>query len=451
MTDKEQKIKWLFFDAGSTLIDESAVYRLRLEKIAGSAGVPADTVVRKAREIYQQDRKGDYAVAEYYGVELPSWEKEHEVPFPDAEGVLKRLSGKYKIGIIANQSPGTSGRLEAFGLLKYIDIVVASAEEGISKPDRRIFITALERAGCTAEDCFMIGDRIDNDIIPAKDIGMKTIWVRQGFGGMWVIRSDDELPNFIANDLNEVVEIIDGYENSGSLLETTMNTRDLGGHLCKDGIMTKPFRILRSDKQNYPSKKDIAFLMEKGITTIIDVREEDVVRSSPSGFEDLDGFNYYNFPIKEGGKVPGSVEEVPESYMRIAKSPALKDIFTLIAEAGTGVMYNCSAGKDRTGVITAILLMLCGVSEDEIVADYMLTKEYNKERFKMAAIHHPDLDINIIIPRESYILDFMKLFNEEFGDARGYLKSIGVSEETCGRLTGILKENDIPRGTSSAL
>ena len=78
------------------------------------------------------------------------------------------------------------------------------------------------------------------------------MWLRQGFGGMWKIKSDDELPNFIADNLQDVVSILDWYEESKSLLETTMNTRDLGGHLCYNGEITKFNRILRSDKQNYP-------------------------------------------------------------------------------------------------------------------------------------------------------------------------------------------------------
>ena len=58
-------------------------------------------------------------------------------------------------------------------------IVIASAEEGVSKPDRRIFEIALERSGCKPENAVMIGDRIDNDIVPAKQLGMKTIWIKQ--------------------------------------------------------------------------------------------------------------------------------------------------------------------------------------------------------------------------------------------------------------------------------
>lgn len=434
------KIKWLFFDVGSTLVDESKVYERRLEKIADAACISIQTVSDKALEYYQQNKKGDLETARFYNVTLPKWETEYEALYPDSEKVLKCLKDKYKIGVIANQSLGTADRLAAFGILKYIDLVVASAEEGVSKPGRKIFEIALERSRCPSDKAFMIGDRIDNDIIPAKNLGMKTLWIRQGFGGLWKIQSDDELPNFIANDLNEASEILEWYENSKSLLETTMNTRDLGGHLCADGKRTVNLRILRSDKQNYPNQRDVNFLIENGITTIIDVREEDVVRNSPNGFADKDDFRYMNFPIIEGGKVPESVEAVPDSYMKIAKSLSLKDIFTAIATSESGVMFNCSAGKDRTGVISAILLMLCGVSEEEIVEDYMLTKEYNRERFKMAAIHHPNVDLNIIIPRESYIKEFMRLFYEEFGSVEGYFKEIGVTEDIYKRLRRKLKE-----------
>ena len=397
--------------------------------MAAAAGVPEEGVFQRAIELYKQNKKGDKIIAEELNVDLPAWSSEDEILYSGAEDVLKCLSEKYKIGVIANQPLGTADRLEAFGLLKYIDIVVASAEEGVAKPDKRIFDIALERAGVIPEEAFMIGDRIDNDILPAKNIGMKTMWLRQGFGGMWKIKSDDELPNFIADNLQDVVSILDWYEESKSLLETTMNTRDLGGHQCINECTTKFNRILRSDKQNYPNDRDLTFLKKNGITTIIDLREAASIKASPSAFEKKEGFTYYNFPIEEGSQVPESVEAVPGSYMDIAAAPVLKDVFTTMAETETGVMFNCSAGKDRSGVVTAIILMLCGVKDEEIVEDYMLTKEYNKERFKMAAIRHPNLDLNIIIPRESYIMDFMKLFREKYGTVEEYFRSIGVSDE----------------------
>ena len=428
------KAEWLFFDVGSTLVDETECYKQRFSKIAEVSGASAEEVEAFALNLYRQNKRGDLGAANEFDVVIPKWHSELEVLYKDTKELLETLSKKYKIGIIANQYPGTADRMEAFGIGQYIDLVIASAEEGVAKPSKRIFEIALERAGCEAENAFMIGDRIDNDILPAKAIGMRTIWIRQGFGGMWKITNDYELPTFIADDLLEIITILEDDENSKSLLETTLNTRDLGGRLCESGERTHFNRIYRSDRQGWPSENDFEFLKKNGVTTIIDMRDENDVKLKPSGFMNVEGFTYYNFPVEEGSKVPESIEAVPGSYINIACSPAMKDIFTTIAEAETGVMYNCAAGKDRTGVVSAILLMLCGVKEEEITDDYMLSKVYNKARFKLVEIHHPEIDINIVIPRESYIQDFMKLFLHKFGSVEGYLESMGISAELQAKL-----------------
>ena len=214
-----------------------------------------------------------------------------------------------------------------------------------------------------------------------------------------------------------------------SLLETTKNTRDLGGYLCLDGKKTKYNQILRSDKQLCPSENDINFLKHNNIITIIDMREEEQVLVQPSGFSNLEGFKYFNYQMIEGSLIPKSVEEVPESYMKIVSESSVYNILTTIAESESGVMFNCSAGKDRSGVIAALILMICDVLEEEIVSDYMLTLENNKERFELFKKKYPDKDINIIIPRESYIKDFMSLFKRKYGSVDGFFKSIGLSDE----------------------
>ena len=217
---------------------------------------------------------------------------------------------------------------------------------------------------------------------------------------------------------------------AASLLKTTRNTRDLGGHPAAGGRVTVPDRIWRSDRQENPDPEDIALLRSKGITTIIDMRTEEDNLTKPSFFRSLEGFTFLNYPIIEGDTIPESVEAVPGSYINIARSENMPRILKAIADADTGVMYNCAAGNDRTGVVTAILLMLCGVSDEEITADYMLTKECNRERFELLRKRRPDLDMNIVIPRESYIRDFMDLFRERFGSVDGYFACIGLSEET---------------------
>ena len=175
-------IEWIFFDIGSTLADESKVYERRFKKIAELADVSEEYVLKKAVEYCKNNQKGDLAVIKLLGVEKPVWEHQYEILYKDTEMCLKDLSQKYKIGVIANQEFGTEKRLIDFGIRKYIDVIVASAEEGVAKPDKRIFEIALKKAGCKAEKAVMIGDRIDNDIVPAKEMGMKTIWIKQGMG-----------------------------------------------------------------------------------------------------------------------------------------------------------------------------------------------------------------------------------------------------------------------------
>ena len=141
-------------------------------------------------------------------MELPKWKSQYERLYTDTKDCLKKLSRTYKIGVIANQLLGTSESLENLGIRKYIDLVIASAEEGVSKPDRRIFEIALERSRCKPENAVMIGDRIDNDIVPAKQLGMKTIWVKQGFGSLWKITDEIEKADVEIDNLSDILKYL---------------------------------------------------------------------------------------------------------------------------------------------------------------------------------------------------------------------------------------------------
>ncbi len=141
------------------------------------------------------------------GVEYPEWSPLYEELYPDTAKCLQSLEKKYKLGIIANQIPGAEKRLEDMGIRQFFDAIVASAEEGVAKPDPRIFRIALDRTGCTPEQAVMIGDRIDNDIVPAKQLGMKTVWIKQGVGQYWNIQGDCETPEFEVNSLSELLSI----------------------------------------------------------------------------------------------------------------------------------------------------------------------------------------------------------------------------------------------------
>lgn len=201
-------IEWIFFDIGSTLVDEQIVYENRMKKIAEKANIEYEKVYKTALKFYKNNQKGDLKAAELFGVSLSSWNYEHERLYADAVQCLDYLSHKYKIGVIANQSLGSKQRLENYGLLQYIDLVVASAEEGVANPDKRIFEIALNRSGCKASESVMIGDRVDNDIVPANLLGMHTIWVKQGFGRYWNIKSEIEKADYAVSSLSEICKIL---------------------------------------------------------------------------------------------------------------------------------------------------------------------------------------------------------------------------------------------------
>lgn len=202
------KLKWLFFDMGSTLIDESVAIEHRIREVIEGTDITYEQFLEKKVFFAKQNKPADLATLKFFRLTKTPWHKEDERLYPEAATCLECLHKYYKIGIIANQSAGSEERLERFGIRKYVDIVVASAEEGVAKPDKRIFEIALNRAGCKQSEAAMVGDRLDNDIVPANELGMYTIWMKQG---NWIYASPKEpleYPDWTIENLNELRELV---------------------------------------------------------------------------------------------------------------------------------------------------------------------------------------------------------------------------------------------------
>lgn len=200
-----KQVDWLFFDVGSTLVDESRANEHRiLDAIKGTI-ITYDQAYSQAVQLAKQKNAHPIKALE---LPLTPWHSENERVYPQAANCLAELHKKYKIGVIANQIPGTADRMKSYGLYPYLDLIIASAEEGVEKPDLRIFEIALERAKCRPENAVMIGDRIDNDIVPAKQKGMITIWIRQGFGGMAENLTVEETPDYCVRNLQELADFL---------------------------------------------------------------------------------------------------------------------------------------------------------------------------------------------------------------------------------------------------
>jgi len=212
-----------------------------------------------------------------------------------------------------------------------------------------------------------------------------------------------------------------------SLLSCSYNTRELGGIKTSDGGVTKENVFWRSDVTSVPSDEDIEKLLSAHITTIIDMRTEGEVQKNPNGLAEIDGFEYHHFPITEGSGVPESLEAVPRSYMDIALAENMPNVMKTIAEASEGVLFHCTAGKDRTGVVSAIILMLCGAVREDIVSNYVVSREYNHKRLEAFLAAHPEVDRDIVLANEKSMNRFIDMFTERFATVPNYFEALGLS------------------------
>ena len=206
-------VKWLFFDIGNTIYDETDADKDRVEALLSNSEYE-----RTAEFFYDDMMKAAAAYAKSpfaavrnkYGIEESTpYYADKERIYPDVIPTLEALHLKYKIGVIANQPSITHERLEKDGLNRFFDICLLSETEGLEKPDREIFLRALKQAKCKPEDAVMIGDRLDNDIYPAKEIGLKTIWLRQGISSEQEPINDDYIPDVEVNSFKKLLEILD--------------------------------------------------------------------------------------------------------------------------------------------------------------------------------------------------------------------------------------------------
>lgn len=124
---------------------------------------------------------------------------------PEIDGLLRRLHGRgVPLGIVANQPAAARERLRRAGIGELFEYQGMSALTGLSKPDPRAFAAAAEALGVPAAACIMVGDRIDNDIAPAKALGMAAILFRSGRHRRQKPRTPAEEPDAVVTDVPEL-------------------------------------------------------------------------------------------------------------------------------------------------------------------------------------------------------------------------------------------------------
>ena len=164
------------------------------------------------------------------------------------------------------------------------------------------------------------------------------------------------------------------------------NVRDLGGLSTRDGRRTRDGRLIRSASVQGLTELDIEWLVERiGVRMIVDLRLPEEAERQALGSLVLRVGAYANLPVRTAGMVsadviPGAVEvDLLTQYIGFleASGPEIVAAVRLLADpSNQPALFHCAAGKDRTGVLAALLLDAVGVEEEAIVADYALSEAH---------------------------------------------------------------------------
>jgi HAD superfamily hydrolase (TIGR01549 family) len=155
----------------------------------------------------------DVAVRVYEGLAARSGER-HDARggFELRAGVPEMLDGLrargLRLGLAANQPADVIERMERAGIARYFDHRGVSGTHGYRKPDVRVFLDACKALRLRPEECIMVGDRIDNDIVPARALGMATIRFITGRHAMQEPRSWDEEPAYDVTDVPSLETVL---------------------------------------------------------------------------------------------------------------------------------------------------------------------------------------------------------------------------------------------------
>lgn len=175
---------------------------------AQSMGITANVLmndIQSASEHFQSQWKS--VIKKYGFTHSAKYKSELETLYDDVHFVLETLSKKFFLGIIANQSGDLTKRLREWKIDKYFSTVISSSDYGFSKPDERLFLAALEKSNCAPNNAVMVGDRLDNDIFPAKKLGFQTVRIKRGFAKNQIAPSALYEPTYEINHLTELLSL----------------------------------------------------------------------------------------------------------------------------------------------------------------------------------------------------------------------------------------------------
>lgn len=222
-------------------------------------------------------------------------------------------------------------------------------------------------------------------------------------------------------------------------LDGAYNIRDLGGYPTTSGCSIRWRTFLRADSLHKLTPPAQQALIDYGVRTVIDLRFDDECSAAPNVFAASDQVTYRNISLLADAAPTAGRPMLPDlesiyKHILDARQLALKTVFAVMAADACPVLIHCTAGKDRTGVVAALLLGLAGVDHATIAADYALTTHYAApllaELRAEAAAAGRDLstiDPYLIAPPAA-MLNTLIYLAEKYGGVPAYLRHIGLTD-----------------------
>jgi hypothetical protein len=184
----------------------------------------------------------------------------------------------------------------------------------------------------------------------------------------------------------------------------------------------------------------MAVFAELGIKTVIDLRRPNEV-DELGRFPETDGVRYHHIHLRHPAWPPqqftdnsARTEFVVERYdeMSVASADGFAAALRIIADARSApLVFHCIAGKDRTGILSALTLSLLGVDDQTIADDYALSEDAEPQAWAYYARRKPDVirPAGIVISPREAMLRFLTGLRERHGSVAGYVASIGVTPD----------------------
>lgn len=217
-------LKIICFDLGSTLEDETNAHLARsmeMAKLLTQRGyvISPDEIFIAQKRMARDGMNGSISCSlGYLGVsnddiaicrEKVKWNSNLCTINEGVGQLLERLrTANYRIVLIANQSKPVEDRLRKYGILDYFDMEIISCEVGVEKPDKAIFELVYKRFESNNE-FWMIGDRVDNDIVPAKELGWKTIRIKSGIHQEYLEKCDLEKADYQVSEIGRLGKMLE--------------------------------------------------------------------------------------------------------------------------------------------------------------------------------------------------------------------------------------------------